>query len=220
MSDQNKLLARIFPLAAAACALLASLVLGFNGIVVQSAENRILDVTAEPQADCILILGCGIRADGGPGKLLTQRLETGFALYRAGCAPYILISGNGQGSGVTQITAMYGWLLEQGVPASDIIADPDGLNTSASVLHLRTLFGMRSALIVTQQYHLPRALYLSDCVGLEACGVAAGEVPGTGYAWRVMREILARDKDCIKGKLMRVHGVADTAVMAAVSCVS
>lgn len=169
--------------------------LAINGYVVYSTKGQILPPEGAEKADCILVLGCGVYADGTPTPMLADRLQRGVALYKAGLAPKLLLSGDHGQKNYDEVSAMKRYCMEQGVPAEDIFLDHAGFSTYESVHRAQSIFGAKSVIIVTQKYHLHRALYIANAFGLEATGVAADYREYAGQTPRDIREILARNKD-------------------------
>ncbi len=145
--------------------------------------------------DCILILGCLVRGET-PSDMLKDRLDTGIDLYLKGAAPAILMSGDGENPAeYDEVTVMKNYALSRGVPEEDIICDPYGLCTYDSIWRAENVYDMDSFIIVSQKYHLTRAIYIAEKMGLEACGVPAYLNLYTKQLYRNVREVLARFKD-------------------------
>lgn len=145
-------------------------------------------------ADCILVLGAAVRGDT-PSKMLRDRLDVGIALYQAGIAPKLLLSGDNGQQYYNEVTVMLRYSLEAGVPAEDIFLDHAGFSTYESMYRAGAVFQVERAVIVTQGYHLSRALYDARGLGLEAVGVASDQQVYGGQDYRDLREIAARVKD-------------------------
>ena len=185
------LLALLLLLLAAAAA-----VLGGSAYVVWSARAEILSQEEAPPAnlDCILVLGCGVHADGTPTPMLRSRMTRAVELYQAGWADKLLLSGDNSRADYNEVATMKTLALEGGVPEEDIVLDHAGFSTYDSLYRARDVFLAERIVIITQEYHLSRALYLADALGLEAWGVAAAPRNDAGQIMRDAREILARDK--------------------------
>lgn len=173
-------------------------VLTINGHVKRSAGAYI--VSADEAADlenmdCILVLGCGVREDGSPSLMLRDRLDMGLALYEAGVAPKLLMSGDHSRRDYDEVNTMKDYVMERGVPSGDVFMDHAGFSTYESMYRAREVFCAGRILIVSQQYHLYRAVYNARALGLDAWGVAAEDVAYYGQTVRDLREILARNKD-------------------------
>lgn len=184
----------------AAGILLIGCVLGINGYVVGSSRGQIVtaEQAAEFDADCILVLGCAVRDDGSPSAMLQDRLEQGIALYCAGAAAKLLMSGDNGQVDYDEVNTMKSYAIAAGVPSSDIFMDHAGFSTYESLYRAKAIFGAERVIIVTQEYHLYRALYIARQLGIEAVGVAADGRSYAGQAYREVREILARDKDLVQ----------------------
>lgn len=188
---------RIFLLLVCIGILGCSAILGLNAYMKSQTAEHILTVeeAAKQKADCILVLGCGVRPDGTPSRMLTDRLETGIALYRAGASETLLMSGDHGTKAYDEVNTMKTLAKESGVPSADIFMDHAGFSTYDSVYRAKEIFCAKRVLIVSQGYHLPRALYIAKRLGLDAYGVAAADINYRGQAYREAREILARAKD-------------------------
>lgn len=162
----------------------------FGNVTVNSAKS------IDPQ--CIMILGAGIYDDGSPTPMLKGRLETGIALYREGLAPKLLLSGDNGREGYDEVGAMKKYALEKGVPEEDIFLDHAGFSTYDSVYRAKYIFGVERMIVVTQKYHLYRALYGCRHMDIQAIGVAADLEKYRHQEVREVREVLARNKDAVK----------------------
>lgn len=176
----------------------AAAVLGINLWVTGSVSCRIL--TQEQAAfiedvDCVVVLGCQVRSDGSPSHMLEDRLKRSVALYEAGAAPKLLMSGDHGTVTYDEVNAMKRYALEAGVPSEDVFMDHAGFSTYETVYRAKEIFGADKVIIVTQRYHLYRALYIAQALGIEAYGVAADYRQYSGQFARDLREVLARVKD-------------------------
>lgn len=180
---------------AALCAVAA---FAIDAHVRSSTEPRI--VTTDEAAkldgvDCVLVLGCGVRPDGQPSDMLADRIAQGVALYENGTSPKLLMSGDHGRSDYDEVNAMRDVAVEAGVPADDVFMDHAGFSTYESMYRVRDVFQAKRVVIVSQKYHLYRALYVAERLGLDAYGVSADLRSYAGQEGREVREILARDKD-------------------------
>lgn len=177
-------------------------VLAINGYVVHSTKNQILE-TPEAAAlegvDCILVLGCRVYEDGTPSHMLEDRLRRGVELYRAGAAPKLLMSGDHGQREYDEVNAMKGYAVAEGIASADVFMDHAGFSTYESLYRAKVIFGAEKVIIVTQRYHLHRALHIARRLGLEAYGVASDYRSYAGQLMRDIREILARNKDFVTG---------------------
>lgn len=169
-----------------------------NAIVLFSTKDKIVtpDVAADLEdVDCIVVLGCLVRADGTPSDMLTDRLLTGTELYFNGASPILLMSGDHGQKEYDEVNAMKRFALEKGVSSDDIFMDHAGFSTYESMYRAKEIFGADKIIVVTQGYHLPRALYIAKSLGIEAYGVSADIRTYRGQTVRDIRELLARSKD-------------------------
>ncbi len=176
--------------------LAAALALGISAYMTSTTRDRILSLEDAPPEglDCVLVLGCGVRPDGTPTIMLASRIGRSVELYQAGWADKLLMSGDNGREDYNEVGTMKDEAIAQGVPAEDIVTDHAGFSTYDSLYRARDVFGAKRVVIVTQEYHLSRALYLANALGLEAWGVAAAPRNDAGQIGRDLREILARDK--------------------------
>jgi vancomycin permeability regulator SanA len=171
---------------------------GINTFVAKSVQSRILtqeEAARLEKADCILVLGAQVWADQSPSHMLEDRLRRGVALYRAKAAPVLLMSGDHGQLQYDEVSAMKQYAVNQGVPSADVFMDHAGFSTYESLYRARDIFQAKRILIVTQRYHLFRALYIARALGLEAYGVASDY---RGFARQPLlsaREFAARIKD-------------------------
>ena len=173
-------------------------VIGINSYVKKSAADQI--ITPEEAAeladvDCILALGCYVYDSGRPSDMLADRLRRGIELYQTGAAPKLLMSGDHGQKDYNEVKAMKLKAMEAGIPSEDVFMDHAGFSTYESIYRARDVFAADKVIIVTQEYHLYRALYIANALGVEAYGVAADYHTCVGQANREVREILARNKD-------------------------
>ena len=184
-------------IAAAVAAVGALCVLIINAHVKSNAAGKIVSADSGDVmgADAILVLGAGIKKDGSPSDMLADRIKVGVNLYEAGASDMLLMSGDGARKGYDETATMKRVAVEAGVPESDIVCDTLGLSTYESILRARDEYGAKRIVIVTQEYHLYRALYIADRLGVNAVGVSADLRPYRGQTYRELREILARVKD-------------------------
>ena len=174
--------------------------LGPNALILLQTRDRILapeDVPGEDW-DCILVLGAGVQPDGSPSLMLRERIDMGVQLYRAGASPKLLMSGDHVRRGHDEVNPMKDTALAAGVPSADVFMDHAGINTYDSLYRAKAIFGAERIIVVTQAYHLPRALYIASRLGLEAVGVPCDTRRYPGQFNRDIREVLARDKDLLQ----------------------
>lgn len=144
--------------------------------------------------DCIMVLGCGVRGDS-PTPLLADRLQRGVEVFELGSAPKILMSGDHGQDNYDEVNVMKQYALDAGIAETDIFMDHAGFSTYESMYRAKEVFGVKKMIIVTQKYHLSRAVYIANKLGIEAYGVASDYQTFSGQLGRDTREILARVKD-------------------------
>ena len=168
--------------------------LAVNVIVRLSSKPYIItDASSAEGFDCILVLGCGVVNDV-PSPMLEDRLKTGISLYPS-AAPKLLMSGDNGSSDYDEVSVMRDYALGRDVAAEDIFMDHAGFSTYESMYRARDVFEVKKVLIVTQGYHLYRAVYDARALGLDAYGYAADLRQYYGQSFRDLREMLARVKD-------------------------
>ena len=172
--------------------------IGINCHVKSVADSRI--ITAEQcmqleDIDCIIVLGCQVKEDGTLSHMLRDRLSRGVELHQMGAAPKLLMSGDHGRKAYNEVGAMKQYAIDNGVPSEDVFMDHAGFSTYETVYRAKEVFQARRVIIVTQQYHLYRALYIADSLGLEAYGVSADHRTYAGQTMRDIREVFARVKD-------------------------
>ena len=178
--------------------LAVALLLGINSWVKSSVRDYILTEEQAAQLtdmDCILVLGCKVGADGTLSHMLEDRLRQGVALYELGAAPKLLMSGDHGTAEYDEVDAMKRYAVDAGIASQDVFMDHAGFSTYESVYRAKEVFQVRRVIIVTQEYHLYRALMVAREMGLEAYGVAVNYRTYVGQTARDIREILARVKD-------------------------
>lgn len=179
------------------------MVLGLTGIYIYVKHDVNPHLLTESEAaslsevDCIIVLGASVKNGDTPSPMLRDRLDEGIALYKAGCAPKILMSGDHGSQYYNEVSVMKKYAIEQGVPSEDIFLDHAGFSTYESMYRARAIFGAEKVVIVTQKYHLTRAVYNAKNLGMDAYGVAAKPVKYGGQTIRNIREYLAISKDYI-----------------------
>lgn len=173
-------------------------ILFINGYVKSVTNNNILlieDASALKDVDCIIVLGCLVRDDGTLSAMLRDRLIIGIELYNNEAAPKILMSGDHGTTSYDEVNAMKQYAINHGVPSEDIFMDHAGFSTYETIYRAKEVFDADKVIIVTQEYHLYRALYIAKQLGLEAHGVSADINTYGGQIKRDVREVLARCKD-------------------------
>ncbi len=176
----------------------ASALLLANGHVKGSTADQILSPEQASEldgVDCIIVLGCLVKADGTPSDMLADRISVGVTLYQNGTSPKLLMSGDHGQKEYDEVNVMKSCAIDDGVPSEDVFMDHAGFSTYESIYRAKEIFGAKKIVIVTQQYHLHRALYVANALGIEAYGVSADLRSYSGQTKRDVREVRARIKD-------------------------
>ena len=162
-----------------------------------SVSDRILEEkdAAELDADCILVLGASVLPDDTPSDMLRDRLDKGIELYELGASGRLLMSGDHAGVYYDEVNVMKDYAKDAGIDSSAIFMDHAGFSTYESMYRAKEVFGVEKVLIVTQEYHLSRAVYVAKTLGIEAYGVASDQHLYQNMLWNHTRELLARNKD-------------------------
>lgn len=172
--------------------------IAISASVKHKTEPRITTAEALTSAnehfDVILVLGCAVRPDGTPSHMLEDRIKTGVALYQIGLGDTVLMSGD-RHDRYDEVGTMEREAKNQGVPAEKIVLDPAGFSTYDSIANFLEEYRGKRVLIVTQKYHLHRALYIAEKLGIDAYGVSADLRTYRKQLKYDLREVLARVKD-------------------------
>lgn len=173
------------------------LVIESTGGVTYSLEDFENSDVSLAHYDAVIVLGCAVWSNG-PSPMLADRLRTAAAVYKTGCADYILVSGDSEfPEDYDETGAMKAFLIEEGVPEADIKCDPLGLSTYETAMRSAYLFDINSAVVVTTEFHVARSVYDCRAFGIESVGV---EAINSGYVIRTynyVREFIARGKDFV-----------------------
>lgn len=189
----GRLLAAVLAIAFAVVLVFA----GTNAAAILTTQDDIVDqqAAASFDADAIIVLGASVYPDGTPSGILQDRLDDGIALYFAGAAPKIIMSGDNGTESYNECWAMKRYAVSQGVPSEDVFCDHAGFSTYETMYRARHVFGAERIVVATQTYHLYRALYDARGVGMEAIGVPSDYGEYANQSWYDIREVFARTKD-------------------------
>ena len=168
-------------------------VLGANVVVAETTRRAIFAEHDVPVTQTALVFGAGVEPDGSPSAMLSDRLDIAARLYRAGKVRRILLSADDRVDD-REIPAMRARMRAAKIPSQDVLVDERGFSTRESCQRARTVFGLRSATLVTQAYHLPRALFVCRLYGVDGAGVGAADWGNYTLATMVphaLREMLA-----------------------------
>ncbi len=198
MKKRTKVLIRLACILGAFALTAVIAVIGINAYVTGSVQDRILPPQAAAELsdfDCILVLGCKVNDNGTPSAMLDDRLRRGIELFELGAAPKLLMSGDHGRTDYDEVNTMKAYAVDAGISSQDVFMDHAGFSTYESIYRAKEIFQADKILIVTQEYHLYRALYLAQSLGLDAYGVASDYRAYYGQTARDIREVLARVKD-------------------------
>lgn len=189
----GRLLAAVLAIAFAVVLVFA----GTNAAAILTTQDDIVDqqAAASFDADAIIVLGASVYPDGTPSGILQDRLDDGIALYFAGAAPKIIMSGDNGTESYNECWAMKQYAISQGVPSEDVFCDHAGFSTYETMYRARHVFGAERIVVATQTYHLYRVLYDAQGVGMEAIGVPSDYGEYANQSWYDIREVFARTKD-------------------------
>lgn len=166
------------------------IILSQRGKIISSEEASRLD-----KVDYVLVLGCGVREDGTPSRMLYERLKTGAQVLERQSGASLLLTGDNSGESYNELAVMKKVSIENGVEESQMTIDDYGFSTYESLKNAKEKFGAKKIIIITQPYHMYRALYIANKLGIEAYGVTAYLPLYPRQILWSLREVLARNKD-------------------------
>jgi len=177
--------------------IIACFTIAINTWMILSTKGAIYapDDADSLSGDCILVLGCGLRSDGKPSQMLQDRLDVAIDAYQKGLAPKLLMSGDHGRKHYDEVNAMKDYAISKGVPSQDIFMDHAGFSTYESMYRARDIFQCERIIIVTQNYHLYRAIYNARSFGMEAAGISSDLRSYARQTHFDIREAVARVKD-------------------------
>lgn len=161
---------------------------------VASYETMDTLLAEEEPYDAVIILGARVYSDTTVSAVLRDRLLTGYEVYNRGYASKIIVSGDHGQEGYDEVVAMKTFLMELGVPREDIFMDHAGFNTYDSMYRARDIFQVERAVVVTQEFHIFRSVYLGSQLGMEVVGITSDLDNYAGRVYNEVRETLARTK--------------------------
>lgn len=182
------------------CLIVVAIVLGIFAIMDLYGDKYILDLKDLPiDCDTVIILGAGVRSDGNPCDLLADRLDTGAKVYVRRMCKTILLTGDNSGESYNELAVMKNWIMknytEANVRREDLLIDNCGFCTYDSINRAKNKFNIKSAIISTNRYHLPRAIFIARRFGIEAYGISSDMREYDRMKKYKRRERLAQIKD-------------------------
>lgn len=195
----------ISALTVAAVLLCALVVITNRAVVWKASRSDMTDCKTEYSAsktyDCIVVLGAKVK-DGTPSAMLEDRLKGAIELYKNGAAATIVLSGDCSGEDYDEVSAMKNYCLNAGVPEDALVRDDIGFSTYETMYNTVKTMGYKNIIVVTQSYHLYRAVYIAKQMGAEADGFSSDYRPYFGQIKRDIREYVARTKDFFKVNIL------------------
>ena len=166
---------------------------GLRLAMISLSQDSIYSLEEVPAKAVVLVPGAGLNAAGGPSAPLKDRLDAGITLYFEGKAEKLLLSGDNSTIHYNEPGAMQAYALEKGIPEADLVLDFAGRRTYDSCYRAKQIFGLDEVIVVTQAYHLPRAVFLCENSGLETVGVAVKQSRyiRSRYIFWNLREVFA-----------------------------
>jgi SanA protein len=197
-AKENIMKKKIILLTGVTLLIFAVAILSMIHSIQSNGEKYIVKLNELPKnLDAIIVLGAGVKADGSPSDILADRLETSLKVYKAGGSSKFILTGDHGRKEYNEVRAMKNYIKSKGIGDSDIFMDHAGFSTYESMYRARDVFGVKKAVIVTNTYHLPRALYIARKLGIEAYGVSS-DIRNYYYIKAYQkREILAQVKSFI-----------------------
>ncbi len=168
-----------------------------NGIVIKSAEEYVIsfeDAVEMEDVDCIIVLGAGVNPDGTMSYVLSRRVWMGAELYLANASQRLLLSGDHSREDYNEVGAMKDYMLSRDIPASVVFTDHAGLDTYDTMYRAKEVFKAEKVIIVTQQFHISRAVFIARSLGLDAYGVCCDPDERYFNLMTDIREFCARPK--------------------------
>jgi Uncharacterized membrane protein len=185
------ILVRLLVLTLIVCLLLGGISLYFHQNTANYRYRRAQDV---PPQRVAIVFGAGIRPNGQPSRILAERIQAAVELYQLGIVEKLLMTGDNSTVNYDEVTVMRDYAIARGVPAEDITRDYAGFRTYDSCYRAKEIFGVERAVLVTQSYHLPRAVYSCRQLGIDAVGLGTpdwGSYPDILILRYELREIAA-----------------------------
>ena len=169
--------------------------MGINYYVKCTVMDRIKDIDEIKDVDTIIVLGAKVHDDGRLSLMLKDRLDKTIEVYNKLNIKKVIVSGDSEHKDYDETTKMKEYLINNGIPEEDIVVDVYGLSTYDSIYRLKNVYNIDKVVIITQNYHLYRSIYIANSLGIDAYGISASGENYFGQGARELREILARNKD-------------------------
>lgn len=176
---------------------------GINQWVIKSSEKYIVNEYSDMKYDAIIVLGAYVDSNGNVCDMLNDRLEVAYEYYNKGFSKKVLLSGDHGEVDYDEVNTMKKFMQDKGIKDEDIFLDHAGFSTYETMYRARDVFKAKKVLIVTQKYHLYRAIYIARQLGLDAYGVDAALQYYRGMEGYEKREFLARNKDFVTSTILK-----------------
>jgi SanA protein len=172
---------------------LFSFFLGCRFYVLHEAKGHILQMDEIKKIDLAIVFGAGLRRDGSSTNVLRDRVRTGAQLIQFGKVNKLLLSGYKAHAGYNEVDAMKETAFRLGIPETSIALDPLGRRTFITCQRAFESFHVRKAILISQRFHLPRAVYIARRIGIQAIGVSSDiqRYKKSSLVWWHLRELPA-----------------------------
>ncbi|MBD1940472.1 ElyC/SanA/YdcF family protein [Microcoleus sp. FACHB-68] len=168
-----------------------------------TSSRRYTEISQVPEEDVAVVFGAGVWEDGSPTPMLADRVQAAVDLYKAGRVRKVLMTGDNSSKDYNEVKAMQEYAADRGVPAKDIQLDYAGFSTYESCYRAKEIFGVKRAVLITQSYHLPRAVYTCRHLGVDAVGL--GTPDWEKFRDRSMMRYATREVLAVIKALWEVH---------------
>lgn len=195
---KKKFIRTSFKLCLAAFVLVTLVYVVANAIVIGSTSKNIYDISKIDELDkaqCVIVLGAKVYSEDSLCAVLQDRVDYAIKIYKAGKADKLLFTGDHGRTEYDEVNAMMNYAILEGVPEEDIFLDHAGFSTYESMYRAKEVFCVRDAIVVTQKFHISRAVYTAEKMGIEANGVNSDPRKYLNATYDALRESLARVKD-------------------------
>lgn len=197
-AKKKRLIKKLILLAGIGIAFVLAVLFIINAVVIGTADKFVYSIDEIDdlvKADCVLVLGSLVYSDDRLSHVLQDRVDYAIKIYKAGKADKLLFTGDHGQTEYDEVNSMMNYAVKKGVPKEDIFLDHAGFSTYESMVRARDVFCVSDVIIVTQKFHISRALYIANQLGLNATGVNSNPRRYLNAAKDAMRESLARVKD-------------------------
>lgn len=198
---KNKILKRMCILFGMLMVIIVFSFMLLDGYVSKEGSKYMIELEDQVAVDAIIVLGARVKKSGTPSIMLQDRLDMGLAAYEEGVAHRILVSGDHGTKEYDEVNSMRDYIKDKDISDECIFMDHAGFSTYESMYRAKEIFLIERAVIVTQEYHIKRAIYIARTMGIEAYGIPSDQHTYPKMAYYELREKAARVKDFFKSKL-------------------